>query len=235
MTEPAHPSPAERAALASGVAYAALQIAAMLLFGALILPAGGPPDLPAAEKAARVLAHADTYRLGNFLMLLPVPFLIVFLGGLFAALRRAEGGPVLGIAAVAGGALVALVWPLAAVLHDVALEAARLGADPAVLAGFDAIAPYSLALSAVPRAVLVLAVAAAVRWHGLAPRALGTLGLIVALLGLVGTATLVNAALFPVLALSTLLFEVWMAALCLHLLRRPATRSAAPAAPLAAR
>jgi hypothetical protein len=48
----------------------------------------------------------------NYLYLLPVPFFLLFAGGLFAALRRAEGGAgVLTVATCGAAIALAMTWP----------------------------------------------------------------------------------------------------------------------------
>jgi hypothetical protein len=113
-----------------------------------------------------------------------------------------------------------MIWPLAAILSDIGIDIALAGGDAATVASLDAIAPYSLALSALPRMVLLLTVSAALLYHELAPRWIGWLGVAAGLLSLAGTATLVVSALFPLLALSTLFFELWIIVLSLALLSK---------------
>lgn len=226
----AAPTASSRLTLGSGLAYVVIQLVMMVGFAVLILPLGGSPDAPPLEHGAKVLQVAERYRLGNFLMLLPAPFLLVFLGGAYTALRRSVGSE-FGLVAALSGTLVALIWPLSAILHDVALDTARFGTDLRILAGEDAIAPYALALSAVFRAVLLFALALGARAERSFPRLLAPLGMVVAALGLVGSGVLVSGGLFPVLALSTLLFELWLGAWCLFALRAPQPRRAAIAQP----
>jgi hypothetical protein len=212
---------AERAGLLSGIGFAVLQLGAMLLFGLLILPRLGPMDATIAQRAAAYAEQGDLLRLGNYLLTLPTPLFLFFLGALFTGVRRAEGdGGPLAMAAVAAGAAMAMIWPLAAILSDIGIDIALAGGDAATVASLDAIAPYSLALSALPRMVLLLTVSAALLYHELAPRWIGWLGVAAGLLSLVGTATLVVHALFPLLALSTLFFELWIIVLSLALLSK---------------
>lgn len=225
------PSPWERYALASGIAFALLQLLMMGVFGLFILPNLGAVDAPVAERAAAYVQFGDRLRLGNYLLTLPTVFFLLFLGGLHAVLRRAEGGSgAFAMASVLSGAAMAMLWPLAGVISDIGIDIARAGGDPATVSSLDAIAPYSLALSALPRTVLLVAGSAVLLQSGIVPRWLGWAGLTVGGLSLVGTATLATGALFPVLALSTLLFELWLIALCVVLLRsqRAADRTANP-------
>jgi hypothetical protein len=212
---------AERAGLFSGIGFALLQLAAMVLFATQILPRLGPMDAPVALRAAAYAEHGNLLRLGNYLLTLPTPLFLFFLGAVFTGVRRAEenGGP-LAMAAVAAGAAMAMIWPLAAIISDIGIDIARAGGDVATVASLDAIAPYSLALSALPRMVLLLTISAALLHHELTPRWVGWMGVVAGLLSLAGTATLVVSDLFPLLALSTLFFELWIIVLSLALLSK---------------
>jgi hypothetical protein len=120
--------------------------------------------------------------------------------------------------AVAAGALLTLIWPLAAVFHDVALDTASAGTDLRILGGWDAVAPYSLAFSALPRLFLVGAIVLGLRMTKSAPW-LQRVGIVLLPLSLAGSATLVSGAMFPLLALSTLGYELWIGAVAWHWLR----------------
>ena len=173
-----------------------------------------------------VLDAADAYRVGNYVFMVAGVLLLGFLGAVHARLRRADSTGALATVALAAGTLLSLVWPYAAVLHDVALETADQGTDPRLLAGWDAVAPYSLAFSALPRIFLVLAIVLALRMVGEATWLQRT-GTAIAVVSLVGTATLVSGSVFPLLALSSLAYELWIGALAWHWLRRPLDLTAA--------
>jgi hypothetical protein len=79
-------------------------------------------------------------------------------------------------------------------------------------------APLSLALSAFPRAVLLGATSLVLLDSRLSPRWIGWLGLVLAPLSLISTATLVIGELFPFLAIGTLIFAIWVLALSCSLL-----------------
>ena len=211
---------AGRLALASGIIFSLTQFGALLYFIILIFPRMGPPDA-ASQHVLFYTQHGETLRFGNYLLALPAPFFLFFLGGLFGLLRQAEGsqGP-LAPAALTGGALVAILWPLSAVLNNIGIDIAQAGGEAATIVALDAIGPYMLALSALPRAVLLAAASAGLLSARFIPRWLGWLGLGLALLSLVGSATLAARQLFPVLALGTLLFEMWVLLLSIVLLRR---------------
>ncbi|MGD9995733.1 MAG: hypothetical protein AB7L17_07410 [Ilumatobacteraceae bacterium] len=202
-----------------GVAFGACQIAVLVAMSIFVLPKGGRPDDPALERGRKVLEAATAYRVGNFVFMASGVLLLGFLGAVHLRLRSADRTGVLPTIAVASGSLLALIWPLGAALHDVALDAAHSGADPRILAGWDSVAPFSLALSALVRVFFIGSVVVGLRLAGTAPR-LQRLGLVLVPLSVVGSATLVSGALFPVLALSSLGYELWVMAVAWTWLRR---------------
>jgi hypothetical protein len=202
-----------------GVAFTACQLAVMVCMAVFVLPHGGSPGDPATERGQNVLDAAEVYRVGNYFFMLAGMLLLGFLGVVQVRLRRADPSGVLATTGVAAGALLAVIWPLAAVLHDVALETAEAGTDVRILAGWDAVAPYSLAASVVPRIFFVLAIVAGLHLTG-GSRLLQRAGLGIAVVSAVGTLTLLFGAVFPVLALSSLAYEIWVGALAWHWLRQ---------------
>ncbi|WP_448811900.1 hypothetical protein [Agromyces bauzanensis] len=212
------PSVVERVSTRFGIAFVLAQLATLVLMGAVVLPSGGAMDDPAVERGQAVLAAADLYRAGNYVFMLSGVLLLGFLGAIHARMRRVDASGVLGTIAVAAGTLLVVIWPLAAVLHDVSLETARLGTDPRILAGWDAVAPYSLAFSALPRLFLMGCLVIALRAAGRNPW-LVRVGIVIMAISLVGSATTVFGALFPVLALGSLAFEVWLGVVAWRWLR----------------
>lgn len=208
----------ERLSTRFGVAFTVCQLAVMVGMAVFVLPQGGSPTDPALERGDNVLDAATAYQVGNYVFMLAGMLLLGFLGAVNARLRRVDASGVLATVAVAAGTMLALVWPFAGVLHDVALETARAGTDVRILAGWDAVAPFSLAFSVLPRIFFVGALVLALRASGQA-RWLQRTGLVVLGVSLVGSATLVAGDLFPLLALSTLGYELWVGALAWHWLR----------------
>ncbi|MFC5175276.1 hypothetical protein [Nocardioides taihuensis] len=228
-TRPAHDLPAApgtqgtetrlaRASARFGVAFAVCQLGVMVAMTTLVLPRGGSPGESALEWGRHVLDAADWYRWGNYAFMLAGVLLLGFLGVVHQRLRRADPSGILSTVALASGTLLGLVWPFAAILHDVALDTAAKGTDVRILAGWDAIAPYSLAFSALPRIFFVGAIVLALTLEGRSRR-LRNVGVALLPLSLVGTATVVTGAVFPVLALSTLGYELWVGALAWRWLR----------------
>lgn len=207
-----------------GVAFTVCQLLVMLGMSVLVLPNVGAPGDPAIQRGQDILDVDTAYRMSNYAFMVAGTLLMGFLGVVHVRLRRVDPSGVLATVAVASGSLLALVWPLAGVLHDVALGAAAEGTDVRLLAGWDAIAPYSLAFSVFPRLFFVGALVLGLRMAGTSPWLQRT-GLVLLPVSLLGSATLLTDALFPLLALSTLAYELWVGALAWHWLRseRPPT------------
>ncbi|HWJ82414.1 MAG TPA: hypothetical protein VNS55_09280 [Nocardioides sp.] len=220
--EPAAPAPgtldATGLSTRFGVAYAACQLLTLVAFSIFVLPHAGSPSDPALERGHRVDDAADIYRAGNYVFMVSGMLLLGFLGAVGTRLRRVDASGALATVAVAAGTLLAVIWPLAGVLHDVALDTAADGADLRILGAWDAVAPYSLAFSVLPRLFFVGALVLALRATGTAPW-LARTGVVLLVVSAAGSATLVLGALFPLLALSTLGYELWVGAVAWRWLR----------------
>jgi len=205
-----------------GVGFGVCQIAVMILVGIFVIPHGGSPNDPALERGEGVLDAAGVYRVGNYVLIVSGVLLLGFLGAVQARLRQVDRSGALATVAVAAGTLLALIWPLSGVLHDVALEAAGSGSDLRILAGWDAVAPFSLAFSALPRLFFVGALVLGLRASGTNPWMQRT-GVVILVLSAAGSVTLIEGGLFPLVALSTLCFEVWVGVLAWRWLRESRT------------
>lgn len=224
----------ERRGLLAGVLFGVAQLAAVAFSMLVVVPTHAPVGAPPEETAAALAAHTTLIAIGTYLFVVPMPFFLVFVGGLFAVLRRAErgetlgasssatpsGGVTLSAAALAAGAAAAVAGPAGAVLSGLAGETARLGGDAAVVKQLDAITPLMMALTGLPQSVLVGAVLVVLGGRGLLPRWLWWWGAIVALLALAGSATIALHALFPLVVFGMVLFPAWSLALSVVLLRR---------------
>ena len=184
-----------------------------------MLPHGGSPNDPALERGQRVLDAENLYRFGNYAFVLAGMLLLGFLGVVHLRLRRADGTGVLATVALAAGTLLAVVWPLAAVLHDVALDTAADGTDLRILAEAGTRSRRTPSpsrrcpgCSSSVRSCSACASPAVAPW-------LQRVGVVLLPLSLLGSATLVAGAFFPLLALSTLGYELWVGAVAWHWLR----------------
>jgi len=207
-------TPTERRALRSGVVFAALQLCALAFIAAVVLPTLGSINADPSRKAASFVQNGWLLRLGNYLLACCSPFFLFFLPGLASSIRRL-GANTLATAVLVSGAAMAMIWPMGAAITDVAVDIARAGGDAATVAGLEAMAPYSLAVAAWPRIALVVAASLALQQRRGPLTRLARLGWVVAGLSAIGTATPLVPTLFAALALSTLLFDVWVIAVAL--------------------
>jgi hypothetical protein len=222
MTAPAPPRrgadgrTAERWLLRAGAAFAIVQFGILVYFGAAVASQWPPVGAPAAERVAHYVAHWDRIHFANFLLPLPTPLFLLFLGGLYGALRRVDGaGGALSMAALAGGIASAMVWPIGMVIGALAMDIGRQGGDPVTMQVLEGIAPLTLGISAMPRAVLTGAAGAVVLLTHCAPRWIGWFGVLLVPLSLAAPAVLLTPAAFPLAALGMLLYLVWVLAFSL--------------------
>ncbi len=223
------PSRWERPALASGALFGVLQIVAIVfttMFVLSKLPPVGAPLNEWGEALSRL--PKMTGSIANYLLLLPVPFFLLFLGGLYGVLRRAEGGSgALATSILGAGLTMAMTWPFGILIAGLSTDIVASGGDVATAYMLDGMAPFSLALSAFPRTVLLAATSLLLLGSGLAPRWIGWLGLALALVSFIGTGMFLMGDLFPILALSTLIFDLWVLAVSVSLVRSERTVSQA--------
>ncbi len=157
---------------------------------------------------------------GTYLYVLQVPFWLLFLGGLVGVVRRTEGGSgALSISVLGAGVAMIVIASMGALISAITPTIGELGGDGATVKAIDGMTPLALALSAFPRAVLLGATSVVLLEGRVILRWIGWLGLFLGLVCLVSTGTLLAAALFPFLALGTLLSVLWIAALTVALLR----------------
>lgn len=213
----------ERVTLASGAIAGALYLAGAAIFLGFVAPHMPAMDAPVADQAAFYAQQSGSmlYRLVSYFGQAQMAFLILFFGGLYGVLRRAEGdSDSLAAAVMVAGSAIAVITPLAIMLEDhLLLGLAAAHADPVVVRAFDGMGPLSFALSGFPQAVVLGGTAALLLSRRLIPAWIGWFGVALAVLGLLGTGTLISVAFFPLAALTTLLFRVWLVALSLALVR----------------
>lgn len=214
------PSPWERPALGSGILLVVLQLAGLAFFITSVAPKMPPVDAPAAQAAAFYTQHGGLITTNNFLFMLQTPFLLLFLAGLNGVLRRVEGGSgALAVAALGSGVAMGVILALGWLISGLGVGIAANGGDAATIKALDGMSPLSLALSTLPRALLLAATSLVLLRSQFAPRWIGWAGLALVLISVVGATTLIIGAMFPVLALGSLLFELWTLALSIALLR----------------
>jgi hypothetical protein len=210
----------ERLALASGLLFVAIQIATVAFNVAFFLTTHPPMDASPQETARGFAEHATMVEIGTYLYVLHMPFFLLFLGGLFGVLRRAEGGSgVLSISVLSAGVAMVVIASMGALISALTPIIGQLGGDAATVKAVDGMTPLALALSAFPRAVLLGATSVVVLEGCIAPRWIGWTGLAVGLMSLVSTGTLIAPAVLPILVIGTLLLVFWDLALTVALLR----------------
>ncbi|MGV9710098.1 hypothetical protein ACWDTI_05490 [Gordonia sp. NPDC003424] len=221
LTNRAHPDSGTRPdtpvriSAACGLLFSVCQIVVMAVMATVVLPHGGGPGTPAGERGAAVLDAITSYRVGNYVFIVSGMLILGFLGAVGARLEAVDRSHVLARVGVASGTLLALIWPLGGVLHDIALEVAAGGTDVRILGGWDAAAPFSLAFAALPRAAFVATIVVGL-WRARSPRWLVWTGAAIIVPTLIGSATLVSASVFGILAVSTLCFDLWIGAVAWH-------------------
>jgi hypothetical protein len=218
-----HGSRWERLAFAGGLAAAVLYLGGVALFGAFVVPQMPPLDAPAAQVARFYAAQSagGLYPLVSYLGHAELPLLLLFFGGLFGVLRRAEGGSeALAAAVFAGGVVGAVILPIVFVIENhVLLGLAAAGGDALTVRAFDGMGPVSFGLSGFTQAVVVGGTAALLRVEPRVPPWLQWYAIAVVVVSLIGTGTLMVNSLFPIAALATLLYRIWILVLSGVLLR----------------
>ncbi len=215
------PSRWERLAIACGIGYGAIFVAGLVFLTFFVVPRFAPIDAPPEQHVAAWAEMGNLSAVASYLLTLQVPFLLLFLGGLYAVLRRAEGGSgALAISAFGAGVAMSMIWPMGILIAEIGTGVAEVGGDAITAVEFDAMAPFSLALSAFPRAVLLAATSLVLLGSGLVGRWVCWLGFALAVVSLLGTGLLIDGLVpFPFLLLGTMLFVVWILALSIALLR----------------
>ena len=221
---PGVPSRWERRALVSGILFVVVQVATIAFTAFFFATTHPPMDASPAEAARGFAQPATMVAVGTYLYVLQVPFLLLFLGGLFGVLRRVEGGSgVLAVSVLGAGVAMVVIASMGALVSAITPTIGQLGGDGATVKAIDGMTPLALALSAFPRAVLLGATSVVLLEGRVGPRWIGWMGLVLGLVSLISTGTLLTPALFPFLAIGTLLFVVWLLALIFALLRNTQT------------
>jgi hypothetical protein len=226
----AHPRPAadspsifDRLSFASGIAASAFALLGAILFIVYIVPDLPPIHAPVDDRAEfyRSMARNGVYRSIGYLGEMQVGLLLLFFGGLFGVLRRAEGGSgAMSFAVFGAGVTLAVITPLSIMIEDHLMFGMVAGGHPAIVASIDGLGPISFALGGFPQAIVLAGTAALLMRAQIIPRAIGWVGIALAFVSLVGTGTLVRGSMFPISSLTMLLFRVWLLILAALLLRR---------------
>jgi hypothetical protein len=203
--------------LASGMMFAFLQLAVLIYVGITLLPLLGPPTTPAVQRFEAFAKYADRFKTSNYLMTLPIPFFLLFLGGIMFHFRDLnESLKTILFTSILSGVAFIMIWPMGAVISSIGIDIATAGGDKVTVGVFDGIAPYSLGLSSVPKAVCLFTLAIILKdrkWLSLS-------GYIVAFINFAGSFLIANGNFFPVCMFGNLLSLVWIFCCSLQMYRR---------------
>ena len=202
--------------LAAGMAFAFLQFGILIFVGSSLLPLLGPPDTPAAQRFIAFATYADRFKLGNYLMTLPVPFFLLFLGGLLFRFRNIDPSykSILATTVFSGVAFI-MIWPMGAIVSSIGLDIAVAGGDKVTAGVFDSIAPYSLGLSSVPKSVFLFTLCMLITEY----KWLSRTGFLLALLSFAGSLVIANGNFFIPCMLGNLLSLIWIFCFSLKMYR----------------
>ncbi|WP_128547069.1 hypothetical protein [Larkinella soli] len=193
--------------VANGMIYSVVQLLIFLFCAVFILPELGPPDATVAQRFDAYARNGDLLRLGNYLMILPPLFFYLFLGGAYSYFDgRLDSAKSLLFTALLSGAILIIIWPFGMVISLLGVNIAGQGGDHITGAALDAIPPYSLALSTIPRSVFLLCFSLLLSNH----KGLSRAGFVIAGLSLLGSLTLVRGYFLPFSLGSALCFHFWM-------------------------
>jgi hypothetical protein len=208
-------------------------IAAVLLVVSLALP-GAPPkaDDSLSQISSFFSDQRDQIVGGDFLLGLGIAFFIWFLAALRSRLRAAEGGESgLSTAALAGALVgIALLMAGVAVVNALAFRATG-GADPNVVRLLFDLSNSLFAMVSFPMAVFAAAASISAARTGALPTWLAWVGLLVAVLQLLGGLSLIATHGFFQAGgafgfIGPLSLLVWIVLLSVVLMRRPAAAAA---------
>lgn len=224
------PSPWARLALASGIGFVVLLVAA-----GPMAPAPPGPTAPAAQLADWFASNRDAALAQAYLRGLAALLLLVFVGGVVGVIQRAQGGVgALGLLALGGGVMFSTLLLISNVASATAALLAGQGGEPEVVRGLNALGATMRYLNSLSGALLFgTASAALLRAHAV-PRWVGWLGLVAVPLFLAGGAGFPGTRLEPLNFIAFPFVILWPLALSVALLRRSATGHLAPHSPAGA-
>src|SRR4028118_1651048 len=192
---------------ANGMIYAVVQVSILLYAGIFLLPLLGPPGGTVLQRYEGYANNVFLFKVGNYLMGLPTPFFFLFLGGVYTYFNKIHENlrGILFTALLSGGALI-MIWSFGAIISVIGVDIAAAGGDKITSGAFDSIVPYSLGLSALPRAVFLFALSVLLYEH----KWLSRLGFSIAALSLIGNMVIAAGMFLPFSLLSAILFHVWV-------------------------
>lgn len=214
--------PAERIALLSGVVFTGLTIAAIIFFISNLGPHMAPLEASLEEHVGLYQNYGQLVLINNYMWVLPVPFFMFFLGGLFSLLRRAEGdSAVFSTVALVAGAAMMVPWVTNTAVESLAVNIVAYGGDLGTVWALDGLGPTgTMGLAGLLRAVFLIAVSMVLLRQQLAPRWIGWFGYGLTVLCVIGSLAFIVGSLFPLAWLSIPLIAIWVLCLTIALLRQ---------------
>ena len=215
----------EQLAAVCGLAFVVLLVGAIAVGASVFGEDPGDCDPRNARFAVCLLDHRTAIGAFIFLNALGASFFLVFLGGLFSALRRAEGrvgGPIL--VALVGGVAWASLWLAASAMSAAPLDLAGYYQNPEGARTADVLAGTMLldtgsGVTYLPLAMLLGATSLAALRTRAFPRWLGWMSGVVAVLFVVASGLVLILEVW-VVPLVLLLFWLWVSATSIVLMLR---------------
>jgi hypothetical protein len=207
----------------------------VLILVAVFLPGSPPKPSDSAVKMAKfVHDNADQIRWAGYVGALGAVAILWWLGAVWRILRRAEGGrPRLAMVAVTGGVFAALSATLSGVLLGVVAIVGVGGSGGTTGTRFFYLLSTSIgSMTNFGTAIFAGAASAVIIRTGVLPKALGWLGAVVALLALVGGASVASTrdAIFGIGFAAFFGFMLWVLIASILILRGAGSEQVASAA-----
>lgn len=115
----------QRRMLAGGMVFSFLQFAVLVYVGINLLPLLGPPTTPAVQRFETFARYADRFKTSNYLMTLPIPFFLMFLGGIISHFPGQDTSlKSIVFTCVISGVAFIMIWPMGAVISSIGLDIA---------------------------------------------------------------------------------------------------------------
>lgn len=212
----------ERWSFWAGIIFAILFFVGIIAFIIIVIPTLPPIDAPTSAKVEFYTGLGSMISFNNYLWVVPMPFFLFFLGGLYSFLmRHASETQALALAGLLAGIGMTIPWVTNTAVESLAVFMAQTGGDSSVIAAFDGLGPTgSIGLAGLIRAAFLFAIARSLLQAGIAGRGLPYFGFFLALCSVIGSFTFFNGT-FLMLAYPTLILTmIWILLLSISLLRQ---------------
>lgn len=219
----------ERAAGAGAILFVVMVVVSALL-------PGSPPMAgdPASEIAEWFADHEDTIRYAAMLGILATPLIVWWAAAIYRMLERATGNARLGVMVAIGIAIAAVGSGVSAVVYSViAIVGPRGTGGTAETRTLYLVATNVNALVGIGTALAVGAVSMGILRSKMMPTWIAWWGALVVVLSVLGSFVAMSTrdAVMGAMFLSFLTFAIWLLAVSVVMLRKPAVTSPAPPPP----